>query len=115
MALTQHRSYPKQTALRNEDLRRAVSLLPCVLCGICGYTQAAHIGGLEAGKGIGLKVSDSHIGALCTLHPGPGGKLVQGCHEKFDQHKLGPGLEATIVMRTYIGLMEKGLLKVVLP
>ena len=113
MAIAEHRSYFKTPAWRSEDLRRAVSTLPCVICGIEGYTQCAHIGGLEDGKGRGLKVADSHIGALCTIHPGAGGNLVVGCHEKLDQHKLGPGLEALIVSKTYILLMERGLLKVV--
>ena len=42
----------KSAPVRSEALRRAVASLPCVICGMPGYSQAAH--GSE-GKGMGIK------------------------------------------------------------
>lgn len=66
--------------MRNEKYRRAVALLPCVNCGIDGYSQAAHANGLEYGKGMGMKASDDAIFPLCADRPG-----IVGCHTLFDQ------------------------------
>lgn len=46
---------------RSEPLRRYVASLPCVHCGSIDV-QAAH---RNQGKGMGLKVSDGLIAALC--------------------------------------------------
>ena len=75
----------KSAPVRSEALRRAVASLPCVICGMPGYSQAAH--GSE-GKGMGIKASDLDSFPLCTVHPGADGRLVQGCHENFDQGAL---------------------------
>ena len=45
----------KQPIFRSERLRKAVAAAPCACCGIWGYSQAAHIGGLAEGKGGKLK------------------------------------------------------------
>lgn len=42
----------KAALVRSEAYRRLVSSLPCVICGMPGYSQAAH--GSE-GKGMGIK------------------------------------------------------------
>ena len=71
----------KSAPVRSEALRRAVASLPCVICGMPGYSQAAH--GSE-GKGMGIKACD-----LLTLFPAccdrPG---VRGCHSQLDQGAL---------------------------
>ena len=71
----------KSAPVRSEAYRRAVASLPCVICGMPGYSQAAH--GSE-GKGMGIKACD-----LLTLFPAccdrPG---VRGCHSQLDQGAL---------------------------
>lgn len=75
----------KAAPVRNEAYRRAVASLPCINCGVPGYSQCAHS---NSGKGAGIKASDLDSFPLCTVHPGADGRLVQGCHEKFDQGAL---------------------------
>jgi hypothetical protein len=109
-------SNPKTSVYRNDRLRIAVSTLPCVRCGVEGHTQCAHIGGLSQGKGRGFKVSDAHVAALCGPRVG-----VLGCHQIVDEYRaefmgLAPWereqAEAILVARTYILLVERGLLRV---
>lgn len=103
----------KKPIFRSEPLRRAVAQAPCACCGRWGYSQAAHIGGLAQGKGDKLKVPDSHIAALCTVHPGNGigGALKPGCHEDFDQHRIPAERGWEFIAKTYIWLVENGLLE----
>lgn len=68
---------PKDAPVRSEAYRRAVAGLPCKVCGVVGYSQAAHP---NTGKGAGIKTDDRLCFALCCDRPG-----VQGCHPKFDQ------------------------------
>ena len=75
----------KSAPVRSEAYRRAVASLPCINCGVPGYSQCAHS---NSGKGAGIKASDLDSFPLCTVHPGADGKLVQGCHENFDQGAL---------------------------
>jgi len=75
----------KDAPVRSEAYRRAVASLPCAICGVPGYSQAAHA---NQGKGAGIKASDLDSFPLCTVHPGADGRLVQGCHENFDQGAL---------------------------
>ena len=75
----------KSAPVRSEALRRAVASLPCINCKVPGYSQCAHS---NSGKGAGIKASDLDSFPLCTVHPGPDGTLVQGCHERFDQGAL---------------------------
>src|SRR3974390_1672224 len=67
---------------RSETYRRYIASLPCAHCGLEGYSQAAHVGGLAEGKGGGLKVSDARCIPLCGDRP-----EVAGCHTKFDRHE----------------------------
>ena len=71
---------PKAIILRSEAYRRAVAGLPCVICGIDGHSQAAHI---NTGKGMALKECDSQLFPACCDRPG-----VRGCHSKIDQGAL---------------------------
>lgn len=58
--------FPKNKPWRSERHRRNVASLPCVNCGVRGRTQAAHA---NFGKGMGMKVCDSQLMALCvTCH-----------------------------------------------
>ena len=75
----------KSAPVRSEAYRRAVASLPCINCGVPGYSQCAHS---NSGKGAGIKASDLDSFPLCTVHPGADGRLVQGCHENFDQGAL---------------------------
>lgn len=72
----------KERPIRSEAYRRAVASLPCVICGIAGYSQAAHAG---TGKGAGIKTSDLTCFPACACRPG-----VRGCHSKLDQGALYP-------------------------
>lgn len=101
---------PKLLTFRSEDLRRAVTTLPCMCCGIERYTQAAH-GNKD--KGGALKASDAAIAALCADRPG-----VRGCHAMLDQGGLmgkeeRRAFEMEMIAKTYIALIERGLLKVI--
>ena len=101
--------FPKTLTFRSEELRRIVAQLPCVCCGIAGYTQAAH---MNLGKGQGIKASDAALAALCADRLG-----TRGCHAMLDQSGVMDKLErrvfeAEMVVKTYIALVERGLLTV---
>lgn len=68
---------PKDDPVRSEAYRRAVASLPCVICGVSGFSQAAH--GSE-GKGMAIKACDLTLFPSCCDRPG-----VRGCHAKLDQ------------------------------
>lgn len=74
---------PKEDLVRSEPYRRLVASLPCIFCGIKGYSQHAH---QNPGKGLSLKVDDRCAMPLCCTRPG-----VEGCHPKFDLYRLVPG------------------------
>lgn len=67
----------KSEPLRNEAYRRAVASLPCVVCGVPGFSQAAHG---SAGKGMAIKACDTTLFPACCDRPG-----VRGCHSQLDQ------------------------------
>jgi hypothetical protein len=71
---------PKSEPVRSEAYRRLVAMLPCDLCGVSGYSQAAHP---NTGKGAGLKTDDRECFPLCCVRPGE-----PGCHARFDQGAL---------------------------
>jgi hypothetical protein len=73
-------AHPKDEPWRSEPYRRLVALRPCENCGRQGRSQAAHI----PPDGKATKQDDRETFALCTV---TGNK--PGCHEKFDQYKLG--------------------------
>lgn len=68
---------PKDDPIRSESYRRLVAALPCVICGVSGFSQAAH--GSE-GKGMAIKACDLTLFPACCDRPG-----VRGCHSKLDQ------------------------------
>lgn len=70
----------KAAPVRSEEYRRAVASLPCAICGIFGYSQAAHA---NQGKGMGLKACDLTCFPACGPRPG-----IQGCHAALDQGAL---------------------------
>ena len=71
---------PIPKAVRSEPYRRAVATLPCAICGVPGYSQAAHA---NTGKGMGMKACD------LTCFPACGPRLgFQGCHAALDQGAL---------------------------
>lgn len=68
---------PKDEPVRDEQYRRWVASLPCIACGVHGYSQAAHP---CAGRGLGQKSDDTDCFPLCCTRPG-----VLGCHVRHDQ------------------------------
>ncbi|MBJ2142553.1 hypothetical protein JC796_17560 [Delftia acidovorans] len=74
---------PKAEILTCEAYRRAVASLPCISCGICGFSQHAH---LNLGKGFALKTDDRTGFPLCCTRPG-----IEGCHAAYDQYRLVEG------------------------
>ncbi len=69
--------YPKARIVRSERYRRWVASLPCIACGVEGFSQAAHA---NHGKGLGMKTCDLSTFPLCAPHFG-----LIGCHQ---QHAL---------------------------
>ena len=74
---------PKAAPVRSEAYRRIVAAMPCIHCGIAGYSQHAHA---NEGKGMGIKTDDRAGFPLCAPRPG-----IEGCHAAFDQYRLLPG------------------------
>ena len=70
----------KDNPVRSEAYRRAVASLPCAICGVYGYSQAAHA---NTGKGMGMKACDMTCFPACGPRPG-----FQGCHAALDQGAL---------------------------
>lgn len=62
----------------SEERAEWVKSLPCVGCGIVGYSENAHVG--REGKGAGRKANADQITPLC----GPHGNVI-GCHRAFDR------------------------------
>ena len=72
---------PKLNPVRSEPYRRLVAMLPCINCGILGFSQAAH--GPTAG--LGIKSDDLGAFPLCIQHGADG----IGCHVRYDRYMLG--------------------------
>ena len=72
-------SFPKSQPVRSTAERRIVASLPCCICGVPGYSQAAHGSGVGTAvcKGMGLKSCDLTCFAACVT-----------CHHQLDQHAL---------------------------
>lgn len=70
----------KERVIESEPYRRLVAQLPCLWCGISGYSQHAH---LNLGKGLGLKTDDRTGFPLCCSRPG-----IEGCHVAYDNYRL---------------------------
>jgi hypothetical protein len=69
----------KENPVRSKLYRQTVAALPCVNCGIWGYSQAAH----PPPTGKGIKESDLDCFPLCCVRPG-----ITGCHQDFDLYRL---------------------------
>ncbi|MBB6559604.1 hypothetical protein HNP48_002271 [Acidovorax soli] len=70
----------KDNAVRSVAYQRAVASLPCIICGVPGYSQAAHG---SKGKGTSRKACDMTLFPACCDRPG-----VRGCHLQLDQGAL---------------------------
>lgn len=70
----------KVVPVEHSGYRRLVAMLPCIMCGISGHSQAAHP---NTGKGMGTKTDDRLCFPLCAPRPG-----IPGCHSRFDQGAL---------------------------
>ena len=102
----------KESPLRSEAYRRAVASLPCIHCGIEGYSQCAHA---NTGKGTGTKSSDTESFPLCACQPGR-----RGCHSLFDHGALFSkearrAKEAEWVAKTRLQILSSGLWPARLP
>lgn len=82
----------KTALVRSEALRRAVASLPCIVCGIQGYSQAAHL----PPEAKGMKQSDVLTFPLCCVRVG-----ITGCHQDYDQYRLFPREAAMTVGRAW--------------
>lgn len=95
-------SYPKPSTYRSDKWLRAVASLDCVLCGISGQSQAAHI---NRDKGMGIKTHDCWTASLCVT-----------CHSEIDQGKELSREERRArmdmaVLLTLVQLAKNGLVK----
>lgn len=68
--------FPKATRVRSESYRRWVATLPCAMCKVEGFSQAAH---QNFGKGMAMKVCDLLTFPACGPHWG-----MPGCHWQID-------------------------------
>jgi hypothetical protein len=59
---------------------KRIAALPCVRCGIEGFSQIAHSNRHQDGKGMGKKAHYLATFPLCCTRPG-----VAGCHFEHDQ------------------------------
>jgi hypothetical protein len=66
---------PKHAYVRSEAYRRLVAAMPCIHCGIEGYSQAAHSDAGADGKGGAIKADDDTCYPACAPRIG-----VPGCH-----------------------------------
>lgn len=67
----------KAAPVRSEAYRRLVASLPCAICGVPGFSQAAHS---NTGKGMAMKACDLTCFPACGPRPG-----CPGCHAALDQ------------------------------
>ena len=82
----------KAAPVRSEAYRRLVASLPCIACGIQGYSQAAHL----PPEAKGMKQSDLLTFPLCCTRVG-----IPGCHQDYDQYRLFPRAAAMTVGRAW--------------
>lgn len=69
----------KTEPVRSREYRMWVASLPCISCGIVGYSQAAHSNSPEHGKSGARKADDAFLFPLCASRLGH-----MGCHVEFD-------------------------------
>ena len=82
----------KENPVRSQQYLRAVASLPCIACGIQGYSQAAHL----PPEAKGMKQSDLLTFPLCCTRVG-----IPGCHQDYDQYRLFPREAAMTVGRAW--------------
>jgi len=92
VAATPAEPVTKDAPVRSEAYRRAVASLPCIACGIQGYSQAAHL----PPEAKGMKQSDLLTFPLCCTRVG-----IPGCHQDYDQYRLFPRDAAMAVGRAW--------------
>ncbi len=92
---------PKAAPVRSEAYRRAVAALPCIACGIQGYSQAAHL----PPEAKGMKQSDLLTFPLCCTRGG-----IAGCHQDYDQYRLFPRAAAMAVGRAWAADTQRRIL-----
>ena len=91
----------KDAPARSEAYRRAVATLPCIACGIQGYSQAAHL----PPEAKGMKQSDLLTFPLCCTRVG-----IAGCHQDYDQYRLFPRAAAMAVGRAWAADTQRRIL-----
>ena len=82
----------KDNPVRSQQYLRVVASLPCIACGIQGYSQAAHL----PPEAKGMKQSDLLTFPLCCTRVG-----IPGCHQDYDQYRLFPREAAMTVGRAW--------------
>ena len=82
----------KDNPVRSQQYLRVVASLPCIACGIQGYSQAAHL----PPEAKGMKQSDLLTFPLCCTRVG-----IPGCHQDYDQYRLFPRDAAMTVGRAW--------------
>jgi hypothetical protein len=95
---------------RSESYRRLVAALPCLRCGIEGFSQAAHSNDARFGKGRGLKADDYATFPLCCQRIG-----IHGCHYEHDNYlslsrEERPDIEKTYIKQTIMHLYNRRLI-----
>jgi len=96
---------PKAAPIRSEEYRRLVAALPCIRCGIEGYSQAAHA---DDGKGLAIKADDRTCYPACGPRPGiPGCHWVMGTSGLFGREEKR-ALEAEYGTRTRFRIASEG-------
>jgi hypothetical protein len=85
------------------DYVRAIQAMPCAICGVSGYSEAAHV----VSRGAGGKASD--LVPLCGLIKNVSGDArgfswtatLRGCHHQFDSYRwtLPPDTEKMLTAR----------------
>ena len=101
VATTSGEPVTKDAPVRSEAYRRAVAALPCIACGIQGYSQAAHL----PPEAKGMKQSDLLTFPLCCTRVG-----IAGCHQDYDQYRLFPRAAAMAVGRAWAADTQRRIL-----
>ena len=91
----------KDNPVRSQQYLRAVASLPCIACGIQGYSQAAHL----PPEAKGMKQSDLLTFPLCCTRVG-----IAGCHQDYDQYRLFPRAAAMAVGRAWAADTQRRIL-----
>ena len=91
----------KDNPVRSQQYLRAVASLPCIACGIQGYSQAAHL----PPEAKGMKQSDLLTFPLCCTRVG-----IPGCHQDYDQYRLFPRDAAMAVGRAWVADTQRRIL-----